>query len=135
MATWEEVRGFINGKYKVNEDIGRGLALRFELNGGRSQMVLITCYDMFDGREEWILIESPFGALGEVDLARAVQLVGDKVVGGLAVTTDLGEPQVTVRHAVPLMNLDANELEAPLMLVTVTADELEHALSGSSDIY
>jgi hypothetical protein len=38
------------------------------------------------------------------------------------------------RHAVPLANLDVNEFERPLELVTLAADRLEHSISGG-DVY
>lgn len=131
MATWSDLRGYIANKYKIMEDIGRGLALGFELEDGRTQTVFVTNYNLLSGREEWALIESPVGKLGQVDLGRAVQLIGDKVVGGIALATDFADPLVTVRHAVPLANLDVNEFEAPFGIVMRTADELEKSLTGS----
>ena len=37
---------------------------------------------------------------------------------------------VTFRHSLPLENLNINELESPLALVTTTADQLERTLTG-----
>ena len=48
------------------------------------------------------------------------------VCGGIAAMGDL----VTVRHSVPLLNLDINEFERPLGLVTGTADRLEQQFQG-----
>ena len=45
---------------------------------------------------------------------------------GLALVGNL----VTFRHSLPLENLNINEIESPLALVTTTADQLERALTG-----
>jgi len=37
---------------------------------------------------------------------------------------------VTFRHSVPLLNLNINEFESPLALVTETADLLESTFTG-----
>ena len=37
---------------------------------------------------------------------------------------------VTFRHSLPLANLNINEFESPLALVTTTADRLEQAFTG-----
>jgi drug/metabolite transporter (DMT)-like permease len=49
------------------------------------------------------------------------------ILGGLALA---GGNIVTFRHSVPLEDLSINEFEAPLALVTGTADRLEQALTG-----
>ena len=77
--------------------------------------------------EHWIQIESPFGELGQVDLSAALQAVGNTVCGGMALA---GGTLVTFRHSVPLEDLSINEFEAPLALVTGTADRLEQSLTG-----
>lgn len=46
--------------------------------------------------------------------------------GGLAIVNDF----LMVRHTVPLLNLNLNEFERPLLLVTTTADDLEQELVG-----
>jgi hypothetical protein len=40
---------------------------------------------------------------------------------------------LTIRHAVPLANLNINEFERPLSLVTNTADQLERQLTGADE--
>ncbi len=37
---------------------------------------------------------------------------------------------LTIRHSVPLLNLNINEFERPLALVTTTADRFERELTG-----
>ena len=45
------------------------------------------------------------------------------------------EPRlVGLRHAVPLANLDLNEFNHPLSIVTGSADELEEMLTGRDEV-
>ena len=52
------------------------------------------------------------------DLQRALEKVGGVVCGGAAIASE----HLLIRHAVPLANLNINEFERPLVLVTTTAD-------------
>lgn len=74
-----------------------------------------------------MVIHSPIGGVEEVDLAKALDLIGTKVVGGLSRLADL----VTVKDALPIADLNIDELVRPMALVTVTADELEKTLLGT----
>jgi hypothetical protein len=126
MATWTDVVSYIRGNYRVQEVQENSIRMLFDLGDLRSQLVFIWHQSLLDGKEEWIQIESPIGPLDKIDLARAMKEVAHLVCGGLAST---GEFLVN-RHAVPLANLDINELERPLILVTATADRLEQSLVG-----
>jgi hypothetical protein len=125
MATWADLSAFIHSQYKVSSEKPGILGLAFE-TGGRSQMVIITHHALMGGTEEWAQVESAFAQVGEVDLLRVIQEVGTKVVGALGMVDDL----LTVRHALPLANLDINEIVRPLELVTSTADRLEAMFVG-----
>lgn len=126
MATWKDLSEYIHANYKVAESDDSKMKLVFETGSLRSQVLWIWYLTLNEGREHWIQIESPFGELGKVDLNQALQAVGSTVCGGLALVSNL----VTFRHSVPLENLNINEIEAPLALVTTTADQLERALTG-----
>ncbi|MEU5909679.1 hypothetical protein [Micromonospora sp. NPDC047527] len=127
MATWADLTSYIRSNYKIAEERPGLIKLVFETGNLRSQVVLIWHLTLADAEEEWVQIESSFGDLGSVNLARALQEIGNTVCGGMALTGDL----VTFRHAVPLLNLNINEFERPLALVTTTADHLEHLLTGA----
>lgn len=131
MATWPELKQYIGTEYKVSEDIGRGVKLIFDVGDGRAQSVFITNYQLMDGDEEWVVVESPIGQIGIASLDTAAREVGAMVVGGVAISTEFGDPIITLRHAIPLANLDINEFERPLRLVTTSADRLEGALTGA----
>jgi hypothetical protein len=129
MATWEDLRSYIAGQYKIEQDLGGGLKLLFNLDQ-RSQIVFVTRAALEGGSEEWAVIESPVGRLGQVDLTAAAMAVGNMVCGGISV---LNDELITLRHSVPLANLDVNEFERPFDLVLFSADRLESILTGRDD--
>ena len=126
MATWNDVVGYVRNNYKVAEEGPNKIKLIFDTGDLRSQMVFIWHVTLDQGNEEWVQIESPFGELGTLNLAHALQHLADMVCGGMGLVGNV----VTYRHAVPLENLNINEFERPLALVTTTADNLERALTG-----
>jgi hypothetical protein len=117
MATWSALTEYVRSHYKISEEKPGSLKLVFDLGNLRSQVVFLWRMTLNDGTEDWVQIESPFGRLDSM---------GETVCGGIAA---LGE-FVTVRHSVPLLNLDINEFERPLVLVTGTADRLEQQFQG-----
>jgi hypothetical protein len=127
MATWQDVTEYVRSHYKIaGEEKGLMIKLVFETGEMRSQLVLLTHHTLLDDAEEWLQISSPVASLGQVDLEKFLEEVGDTVCGGGALVGDL----LIVRHAVPLLNLNINEFERPLTLVTTTADRLERELVG-----
>jgi hypothetical protein len=126
MATWTDLASYVRSNYKIGMEEPGKIGLTFETDNLRSQMVFLWHMVLANGAEDWVQIESPIAQLLEIDLARALQEVGRTVCGGLATHEDL----LTFRHAVPLLNLNINEFERPLLLVTTTADHLEGVLTG-----
>lgn len=127
MATWNDLTGYIRSNYKIASEREGLIKLIFDLGDLRSQVVLITRHALIDGEEEWIMITSPVANLGSVNLEVILREVGEIVCGGAALEGDV----VVIKHAAPLLNLDINELERPLRLVTATADRLERELVGN----
>lgn len=126
MATWEDLTGYIGNHYKVADQQDGLVKLIFEFDDLRSQVVIVSKATLAGGAEEWLLIQSPFAKVGAVDPNSVLEFMSDMVCGGLARIGDL----LTVRHAVPLANLNINEFERPLHLVTFTADMLEKKFAG-----
>jgi len=126
MATWGDVVTYVRSTYKIADEKPDAIKLVFEVGGLRTQVVMLWHLTLAGGSDEWVQIESPIGPIASVDLRRALETVGDTVCGGLGKLGDL----VTFRHAVPLDNININELEVPLALVTSTADDLERKLVG-----
>jgi hypothetical protein len=131
MATWSDLVVYVRANYRVAEEKPNMLHMVFDTGNLRSQMVFLWRQSLMDGQEEWVQIESPFAEVGSVDLRRALEEVGGVVCGGAAINGG----HLLVRHAVPLANLNINEFERPLGLVTTTADRLERELDGGGDRY
>jgi hypothetical protein len=131
MATWADLSSYVRKTYRVSDEGAGMIKLVFETDTLRSQAVILWHRTLADGEEEWVQIESPFGELGIINLGQALQAIGNTVCGGMALVGNL----VTFRHAVPLLNLNINEFERPLTLVTTTADQLEKALNQGKDQY
>jgi hypothetical protein len=120
MASWEDLRAYVQNNYKIAKDDGALLSLVFETGGGRSQTVLIARNDT-GGGIPFATIASAVGAVSELPLAAVLAELSEYVVGGAVIYGDL----LMVRHSVPLVNLDVNEFVTPLDLVLNTADLLE----------
>lgn len=127
MTSWQGLTTFIKSNYKVSDENDSMIKMLFNTGDLRSQVVFIWKMGLMDGQEEWIQIESPVGRLDSINVASALRAIENTVCGGLGMSGDL----LTVRHAAPLANLDANEVERPIVLVTTMADVLEQQLTGS----
>lgn len=125
MANWSTLVNYVQSNYKIADQGPDMIKMIFETGDLRSQVVFLWRQTL-SGGEEWVQIESPFGELGSLDLTAALKAVGDTVCGGMALFGNL----VTFRHSLPLENLNINEFESPLALVTSTADTLEKQLVG-----
>jgi hypothetical protein len=126
MTTWNTLVDYVQSNYKIADQSADRIKMVFDVGDMRSQVVFLWRATLQDGKEEWVQIESPFGRLDDVDLKTVVREVGEMVCGGLAVVGDL----LTLRHSFPIMNMDINEFERPLHLVTTSADRLERKFSG-----
>ncbi|MCX6501580.1 MAG: hypothetical protein NT132_04090 [Microbacterium sp.] len=129
MATWADTKGFIAANYRYEEVNDTLLKLVFDTGGLRSQLVFVA-WDKNSEGVEWIRVNSPIGPVGEVDIARAATRLGDMIVGGIVVIGDYAY----VTNAVPLLNLDANELVEPMVRVLSIADQLEGELLGRDQV-
>jgi hypothetical protein len=127
VATWPDLIEYIRSNYQITEEKPHVITILFDTTGVRSQFVVLSRQTLDnEGDEDWLMIESPIGQVAKLDLERALTEVGKTVCGGAAIQQNL----LLLRHAVPLANLDPNEFERPLHLVTITADRLERELIG-----
>src|SRR4051812_47332188 len=95
----------------------------------RAQVVVVA-REIFDQKEEWVQIATPFARVDEVNLRAVLEEVGHTtVVGGIVI---MGE-HVVLRHSLPLINLDINEFLDPLELVAGSAELLEQQFTGRDD--
>lgn len=125
MATWGQLVDYVKENYKVADQNDRMLLLHFPIGDDRSQLVFVW-HNPTQSGEEWIQIESPIGELDKIDLRELLELVEKRVVGGVAAL----EGHAVLRDAVPLADMSVEEFESPFRFVTVTADHLEHQLTG-----
>lgn len=124
MTTWAEVKTYVHNKYKV-EDVNEELMrLIFNLQNGRTQLVYI--HHSFNESAQWIRINSPIGKVADLNVASAARIASEKIVGGIIIIGDF----VYLTNAMPLENLDGNEVDEPLGRVMSTADEMERNLVG-----
>ena len=129
MTSWADVKRFVHANYKA-EDLGDSvLKLLFETANLRSQIVFIE-YASNDEGAEWLQVNSPIGTVAEVDLSSAAERVGGMLVGGISIS----DGYVFVTNAVPLQNLDANEITEPLARIVNIADKLENELLGKDAV-
>ncbi len=119
MATWQEVKQYIYGNYKVAQDDDHTIQLNFNTKPGRSQRVIL----MYVG-ESAIWISSPIGLASQVDANRLLQLTDG---GGLMGVKEIGGMYVT-SAVIPLADLSIQELETPMHWAYEEADEYEQAL-------
>ena len=126
MASWEDVVGYVKDTYEVEELRDGSITLAFDVGDGRLQNAVVSSVASVDG-DEWLIIESAIGELADINLRSALARISGLLCGGLAMVTDT---LVGLRHAVPIENLDVNEFERPLALVTLSADHLEALLDG-----
>jgi hypothetical protein len=125
MTTWNNLMSYIDGKYKVNDRSPDQLSMIFNLENGRTQIVLVN--QETAAGANWVTISSAIGKVGQVDMARAGTLLFEYVTGGLVCLGDL----VLVRHAMRLADLSTEEFELPLRAVVRAADDLEQKLTGT----
>lgn len=129
MATWRDFKAFVKSGYEIEQEETDMLQLLLEANGGRSQVVYLWHRRLMKGTEDWLVMESPFAEIGEADIATVLDRAGEMVCGGVVAIDGFAY----FRHALPLENMDINEFERPLRLVTLSADRLEHQISGGDD--
>lgn len=124
MNTWPKFLKYVKSNYKVMEETDKMCKMGFNLDGGRSQIVLLHLLKIDDA--EFVQVESPVGDFTPQAAAAVVRESENMIIGGVGCFGDL----ITFRHTVPLANLDANEFEVPLLAVVVTADRLEKTVIG-----
>ncbi|KFU75644.1 hypothetical protein SAMN04489729_0474 [Amycolatopsis lurida] len=133
MAEWADLVAFVRHEYRVVKDETDEIRIRLSYGDDdyeeRAQTVVIA-REVFDRREDWVQIATPFARVSEVDLESVLTEIGNTiVVGGLVV---MGE-HLVLRHSLPLVNLDINEFTDPLELVAGSAELLEQQFTGRDD--
>lgn len=129
MATWSDLRSFVNEKFPVQKEEDGYIVLVVPTGNDRTQFVTIGRGGN-DAVGEWANVISPVAPLTAKNLEYACREAANKVCGGIIVIGD----GIFVQDSFPLENLDINEFIAPLMLVAGIADTFEKKLTGGDQL-
>lgn len=127
MASWIHIRDYLRANFKIAEDDGERMSLVFETHERRSQLVVVEKSGMEAFDEEFATVWSPIADARSVDPGAVLRAASEYVIGGVVQYDDM----LVLRHAVPLSNLDINELIGPLEVVVHCADQLEERFAAS----
>jgi len=125
MATWEQVKEFVNKNFKIQKDGGDSFNIVFDLGDNRSQLVNVSKAQTKNG-DVWVQIYSPVGTIRQDKLNNALEDVDSAICGGLV---KLGDKHF-VRHCMLIEDMSADEFSVPLLLITAIADSLEEKYVG-----
>lgn len=120
MASWFELRNFIESNYRISNIDGNTLTLLFETDDNRSQLVFVTGVDMDRGIA---IFSSPFAKTSDIS-PQQFAACSENTFLGLRRLGDL----YAVVHLVPLENADASEVDWAMVFVASAADDLERSL-------
>ena len=129
MADWNALKAYIKSNYKTAKEDANSVALIFELEGGRTQLVNVRKTGEIVG-SEWAEVAT--GVCKESDVSAKDALIrnNEMIVGGLAMQKD---GTVIFRHSFPLRDFDPNELDTPLHIAVSFGDKLEREFTGRDD--
>ena len=128
MAAWADLVRFVDRTYKYELLSDELLKLVFNVANLRSQVVFIE-HAFNDSQSEWCKVSSPIGKLDPSQIVYAAQRLGDMLLGGLTMEDDM----VYVTTAIPLLNIDANEITDSIDGVVNIADKLESDILGTDE--
>jgi hypothetical protein len=129
MTTWNSLADYVRSNYQISDEGPNRIKLVFEVDDMRTQVVFLWRQLLMDGTEEWLQIESPVGRVDSMNLRAVLDEVGVMVCGGAAIMDGV----LFIRQAMPIANLEINEFERPLRLVTSSADALERKFVGGDE--
>jgi hypothetical protein len=129
MTTWNSLADYVRSNYQISDEGPNRIKLVFETGDMRTQLVFLWRQLLLDGAEEWLQIESPVGRVDSMNLRAVLDEVGAMVCGGAAIMDGV----LFIRQAMPISNLEINEFERPLRLVTSSADTLERKFVGGDE--
>jgi hypothetical protein len=124
MASWRELVGYLGSNYKIDQPDTSTISLIFDQGNGRSQAVFIFGVLLDDPELAHAAFFSAFAKVDQISPQQLAAVLSDSNLLGIAKVGDYyGYMNVSL-----LANLDANEIEWPMTLVTDFADERERML-------
>ena len=120
MAKWSEIKKEIQNNYTVADESPGFMMLLFEFSKRRSHPVFIEEGNNNDG-EIWVQVSSPISMLEYDDLEAALEILGEKLCGGLI----REDETYLVRNSMLMDELSYEELFRSLEMIGGLAYELE----------
>ena len=121
MATKQQAIDFLNSKYTTQDLVDDTFKLEFNINSGRTQVVLIEIND------NWLIMGSAFATAEDLTPKQALEAAGEWICG-IQMTGDT----YIVRNVLPIEDLDESELQNGMHLVLEVADNLEQKYTNKN---
>ncbi len=115
MATWNDVKSYLESNYEVVEDKGSLLIINVATTPGRSQLMFV------GGGEAALSFKSPVAKIGSVQPGKILELAE---MFGASTMGDF----YCFSHLALMQTLDTLELDVPMNLLAEAADKAEAAL-------
>ena len=129
MATWNDIVSYLNANYKCKQESTTMLSLVFDTGNDRSHVVFVELAGN-DKIGEFAKVSAVVGTSKEFNKLEAFcRAATPYVTGGIVIEGDV----ILLRDTFPLLNLDINELEAPLEVIIFAADRIESEITGGDD--
>lgn len=128
MATWNELVGYLATNYSCTIN-GNLITLPYSFPDGRTQNVYVSLAGN-EARGEWVHIASAIADTSHIGKLEAIcREIQFKLCGGIVVDGNF----IVLRDALPLMNLNDNEIGESIDLIVNTAEEMEKKYIGADN--
>ena len=136
MATWSDIKAFARGIPGVTVIAEQGSVIHVEtsFSDGRTHRAFISERQSGVGTH-WIVISVIVAESSPARLEAVARAASKYFCGGVATYTFDGYTGIVLQEGFPTSNLDPMEFVAPLSVLTATADFLEQAITGGSDVF
>ena len=129
MATWKQVRDYVESNYKYDYDEeGDFFKLIFDVGDDRTQVVFIQRLKNQKGTS-WVEVSSPIGEIDKADIFDFLEELEETVCGGAIKRGDY----IFIRNAILLDSIDSDSLDSALARIASIADDLENKYVGGDD--
>ena len=129
VAAWNDIVSYLNANYKCKPESSTMLSLVFNTGNDRSHVVFVELAGN-DKIGEFAKVSAVVGKSKDFNKLEALcRAATPYVTGGIVIEGDL----ILLRDSFPLLNLDINELEAPLKVIIAAADRIEAEITGGDD--
>ena len=128
MTTWNELVGFLATNYTCTIN-GTSVSLPYSFPDGRSQNVFVNL-DGNEERGEWVYVTSAIADISHIGKLEAIcRMATSRICGGVIIDGTF----IVLRDAMPLENMDSNEINGLIGTVVGIADELERMFTGENN--